>query len=60
VSGAGWDRIVRVRRGQRVLIDVGRGVQLTCVREESGAVELRNEVSGSILRQWSPKEARTP
>jgi hypothetical protein len=56
----GWDRIVHVRRGQRVLIDVGRGVQLTVEREQSGAVVLRNEVSGSILRQWSPKEARTP
>lgn len=54
------ERVVRVKRGQRVLIDAGRGAQISVERDSSGAVILRSEQTGHVLRQWSPKEAKTP
>ncbi len=53
------ERVVHVQKGQRVLVTAGRGVQVTVEREPSGAVTLRNETTGGIIRQWAPKEART-
>lgn len=53
-------RRVHVQRGQLLEIHAGPGVVLTVEKQErSGAVELRNAASGKLLRQWSPKEARS-
>lgn len=53
-------RIVRLRKGQTVLIDAGGGAQVEVERLQSGAVEVRNAITGAVLRQYSPKEAKTP
>lgn len=53
-------RVVHVKRGQTAHIDAGGGVRLALEREPSGAVTLRNLLTGHVLRQWSPKEARQP
>lgn len=54
------ERVVNVQKGRPVLIKAGRGVVLRIEREQSGAVVLRNEVTGHIVRTWSPKEAKSP
>jgi hypothetical protein len=51
---------VRLQRGQRVVIDAGRGATLELTRFASGAVQLR-QLQGEtrhVMRAWSPKEAR--
>lgn len=50
-------RMVRVQRGQVVLIDLG-GPVLQVIRFESGAAEVRNIITGKLLREWAPAEAR--
>jgi len=49
---------VRLKKGQQVLIDAGRGAQIEVRKYPSGEVELRNATSGALLRTWSPKEAK--
>lgn len=52
-------RRVNVRKGQTVVLALGEGVNaplVEMIRYPSGAVELRNLRSGSMLRQWAPKE----
>lgn len=53
-------RVVHVKRNQTVTVVAGAGVQLQVEREASGAVTIRNLLTGSVLRQWSPKEAKQP
>jgi hypothetical protein len=49
---------VRMKRGEELLVDAGNGAQIRVRRYRSGAVELRDDVSGRLLRSWGPKEAR--
>jgi hypothetical protein len=49
---------VRLKRGQTVIVDAGRGAQIEVERMESGAVEVRNANTSAVLRKFSPKEAR--
>lgn len=51
---------VRLKKGQSVLVDAGRGAQIEVTRFESGAVEVRNKLTGAVLRAFGPKEARNP
>lgn len=51
---------VRLKKGAVVLVDAGAGAQIEVTREKSGAVLVRNVVTGHVIRQWTPKEARRP
>jgi hypothetical protein len=49
---------VRLKKGQTVTIDAGRGATIEIERFESGAVEVRNASTSAVLRQFTPKEAK--
>jgi hypothetical protein len=49
---------VRLKKGQTVTVDAGRGATIEVERYESGAVDVRNASTGMLLRQFTPKEAR--
>lgn len=52
-------RRVHVQRGQTLEVHAGAGCVVKLERFPSGAVQLRNGITGSVLRSWAPKEARS-
>lgn len=51
-------RRVHVQRGQVVEVQAGGGCLVEVERFGSGAVEVRNALTGHVLRSWAPKDAR--